>query len=138
MIAPDGTAFPNHHRYSEVQAEERIAYLLLWGEDGPKRADAWGSFTVTEGWSLTHQRNSLRPRALVPRLWGCRHLASSRNSSVSLNASSGNEYDYVTGCCEATGGVVNNDQRAREYGSRLEARLTGAALKPYRVGSENR
>lgn len=41
MIAPDGTVFPNHHRYTEVRPEDRIAYALLWGEDGPKHADAW-------------------------------------------------------------------------------------------------
>jgi uncharacterized protein YndB with AHSA1/START domain len=44
MIAPDGTVFPNHHRYGEVRAEERIGYTLLWGENGPKHADAWVSF----------------------------------------------------------------------------------------------
>lgn len=41
MIGPDGTVFPNHHRYVEVRSEERIAYTLLWGENGPKHADAW-------------------------------------------------------------------------------------------------
>ncbi|HEV7416967.1 MAG TPA: SRPBCC family protein, partial [Tianweitania sediminis] len=44
MIAPDGTIFPNHHLYHEVREEERIAYSLLWGENGPKHADAWASF----------------------------------------------------------------------------------------------
>jgi uncharacterized protein YndB with AHSA1/START domain len=44
MIAPDGTVFPNHHRYHEVRPEERIGYSLLWGENGPKHADAWASF----------------------------------------------------------------------------------------------
>jgi uncharacterized protein YndB with AHSA1/START domain len=44
MVAPDGTVFPNHHRYGEVRAEERIGYTLLWGENGPKHADAWASF----------------------------------------------------------------------------------------------
>jgi uncharacterized protein YndB with AHSA1/START domain len=44
MIAPDGTVFPNHHRYVEVRPEERLAYILLWGENGPKHADAWASF----------------------------------------------------------------------------------------------
>jgi uncharacterized protein YndB with AHSA1/START domain len=44
MIAPDGTVFPNHHRFAEVRAEERIGYMLLWGENGPKHADAWVSF----------------------------------------------------------------------------------------------
>lgn len=49
MIAPDGTVFPNHHRYSEVRAEERIGYTLLWGENGPKHADAWVSFEDQDG-----------------------------------------------------------------------------------------
>ncbi|WP_353641238.1 SRPBCC domain-containing protein [Mesorhizobium sp. WSM2239] len=44
MIGPDGTVFPNHHRYGEVRAEERMGYTLLWGENGPKHADAWASF----------------------------------------------------------------------------------------------
>lgn len=44
MIAPDGTVFPNHHLYGEVKAGERISYTLLWGENGPKHADAWASF----------------------------------------------------------------------------------------------
>lgn len=44
MIAPDGKIFPNHHLYTTVQPEERIAYTLLWGENGPKHADAWASF----------------------------------------------------------------------------------------------
>jgi uncharacterized protein YndB with AHSA1/START domain len=49
MIAPDGTVFPNHHRYGEVRAGERIAYTLLWGENGPKHADAWASFEDQDG-----------------------------------------------------------------------------------------
>jgi len=49
MIAPDGTVFPNHHRYTEVRPEERIAYSLLWGENGPKHADAWASFEEHDG-----------------------------------------------------------------------------------------
>jgi uncharacterized protein YndB with AHSA1/START domain len=44
MIAPDDTVFPNHHLYNEVRPEERIGYTLLWGENGPKHADAWASF----------------------------------------------------------------------------------------------
>ena len=48
MIAPDGTVFPNHHRYAEVRAEDRIGYAL-WGENGPKHADAWVSFDEAEG-----------------------------------------------------------------------------------------
>lgn len=49
MIAPDGTVFPNHHRYGEVRPEERICYTLLWGENGPKHADAWASFEDQDG-----------------------------------------------------------------------------------------
>ena len=44
MIAPDGTVFPNHHLYNEVRPEEGFGYALLWGENGPKHADAWASF----------------------------------------------------------------------------------------------
>lgn len=49
MIAPDGTVFPNHHLYTEVRPEERIGYSLLWGENGPKHADAWVSFEERDG-----------------------------------------------------------------------------------------
>ncbi|MDI4656982.1 SRPBCC family protein [Xanthobacter autotrophicus] len=49
MIAPDGTVFPNHHLYTEVRPEERIGYTLLWGENGPKHADAWASFEDQDG-----------------------------------------------------------------------------------------
>lgn len=49
MIAPDGTVFPNHHVYGEVRPEERIGYTLLWGENGPKHADAWASFEDQDG-----------------------------------------------------------------------------------------
>lgn len=49
MVAPDGTVFPNHHLYGEVRAEESIGYTLLWGENGPKHADAWASFEEQDG-----------------------------------------------------------------------------------------
>jgi uncharacterized protein YndB with AHSA1/START domain len=49
MVAPDGTIYPNHHLYKEVRPEERIGYTLLWGENGPKHADAWASFEDREG-----------------------------------------------------------------------------------------
>jgi uncharacterized protein YndB with AHSA1/START domain len=49
MIAPDGTVFPNHHLYTEVRPEERISYTLLWGENGPKHADAWASLEEQDG-----------------------------------------------------------------------------------------
>lgn len=48
MIAPDGTIFPNHHLYNEVHPEERIDYSLLWGENGPKHADASVTFVEEE------------------------------------------------------------------------------------------
>lgn len=54
MIAPDGTVFPNHHRYTRLTPEKRIDYMLLWGENGPKHADAWIEFTPTpEGTTVT-------------------------------------------------------------------------------------
>ena len=44
MIAPDGTVFPNHHRYTLIQPKERIEYTLLWGESGPEHAHATATF----------------------------------------------------------------------------------------------
>lgn len=44
MIAPDGTVFPNHHKYTRIEPEKRIAYTLHWGEDGPKHADSVAVF----------------------------------------------------------------------------------------------
>ena len=49
MIGPDGTTYPNHHRYGEMRAGERLSYTLLWGEDGPKHADAWAAFEEEGG-----------------------------------------------------------------------------------------
>lgn len=49
MIGPDGTVFPNHHRYTVVQPEARIEYTLHWGENGPKHADALAEFTDEGG-----------------------------------------------------------------------------------------
>jgi uncharacterized protein YndB with AHSA1/START domain len=49
MIAPDGTVFPNHHRYVRIEPQKRIDYMLLWGENGPKHADAWVEFCEVEG-----------------------------------------------------------------------------------------
>jgi uncharacterized protein YndB with AHSA1/START domain len=49
MIGPDGTVYPNHHLYGEVRAEDRIGYALLWGEHGPKHADAWAMFEDQDG-----------------------------------------------------------------------------------------
>ena len=54
MIAPDGTVFPNHHRYTRITPQKRLDYTLLWGENGPKHADAWIEFTPTaDGTSVT-------------------------------------------------------------------------------------
>jgi uncharacterized protein YndB with AHSA1/START domain len=47
MIGPDGTVYPNHHRYTRVQPLRRIEYALHWGENGPKHADAWVTFDAT-------------------------------------------------------------------------------------------
>lgn len=49
MIGPDGTVYPNHHRYGARIPEVRLDYALLWGEHGPKHADAWASFAEAEG-----------------------------------------------------------------------------------------
>ncbi|MFD1807306.1 SRPBCC domain-containing protein [Gemmobacter lanyuensis] len=35
MIAPDGTVFPNHHRYSEISPQDRICYTLHWERTAP-------------------------------------------------------------------------------------------------------
>ena len=51
MIGPDGTVYPNHHLYGEVRVEERLGYTLLWGENGPKHADAWASFEDEDGFT---------------------------------------------------------------------------------------
>jgi uncharacterized protein YndB with AHSA1/START domain len=44
MIGPDGTVYPNHHRYIVIQPHNRITYTLHWGENGPKHADASADF----------------------------------------------------------------------------------------------
>ncbi|WP_295079321.1 SRPBCC domain-containing protein [Tabrizicola sp.] len=49
MIAPDGTVFPNHHKYGAVIPGSRLDYTLHWGENGPKHADAWASFEDVDG-----------------------------------------------------------------------------------------
>ncbi|MCX7287973.1 MAG: SRPBCC domain-containing protein [Rhodobacterales bacterium] len=48
MIGPDGTVYPNHHRYGRVEPQKRIEYTLHFGENGPKHADAAADF-VDEG-----------------------------------------------------------------------------------------
>ena len=49
MIGPDGKEWPNHHLYTEITPEERIAYTLLWGEDGPEHAKAEARFEELDG-----------------------------------------------------------------------------------------
>lgn len=49
MIGPDGTVYPNHHLYTEVSPEKSIEYTLLWGENGPKHADAWVALEEQDG-----------------------------------------------------------------------------------------
>lgn len=49
MIGPDGTVFPNHHRYVEVTPERQIGYTLSGGENGPKHADATVTFEAVGG-----------------------------------------------------------------------------------------
>lgn len=44
MIGPDGTVYPNHHRYTRFDPAGGIDYALLWGENGPKHADACARF----------------------------------------------------------------------------------------------
>ncbi len=44
MIGPDGTVWPNHHRYGTVKPEDRLGYTLHASENGPKHADAWALF----------------------------------------------------------------------------------------------
>ena len=44
MIAPDGTVYPNHHRYTRLVPGQRIDYTLHWGEDGPLHAEASANF----------------------------------------------------------------------------------------------
>lgn len=51
MIGPDGTVYPNHHVYGEVRTQDRLCYTLLWGENGPRHADAWASFEDQGGFT---------------------------------------------------------------------------------------
>lgn len=44
MIGPDGTVWPNHHRYTHWAPLRRIDYALLWGENGPLHAEASARF----------------------------------------------------------------------------------------------
>ena len=49
MIGPDGTVYPNHHRYHRFDRSCGISYTLHWGENGPKHADAEATFTDLGG-----------------------------------------------------------------------------------------
>ena len=44
MIGPAGTVWPNHHFGIRHWPMTRIDYMLLWGENGPKHADASARF----------------------------------------------------------------------------------------------
>jgi uncharacterized protein YndB with AHSA1/START domain len=48
MIGPDGTVYPNHHKYTRHVPCQRIDYTLHWGENGPKHADASVVFQKVE------------------------------------------------------------------------------------------
>lgn len=45
MIGPDGKVWPNHHRITRHDREQRIDYALLSGADGARHADASVTFT---------------------------------------------------------------------------------------------
>lgn len=49
MIGPDGTVYPNHHLYHRLVPCSQIDYTLLWGENGPKHADASARFEELDG-----------------------------------------------------------------------------------------
>ena len=49
MIAPDGTVFPNHHRYTPIDPGARIDYTLHWGENRPEHANASAVFEDLRG-----------------------------------------------------------------------------------------
>lgn len=49
MVGPDGTVYPNHHKYHRFGPETGIEYSLHWGEDGPKHADASVRFKEMSG-----------------------------------------------------------------------------------------
>ncbi len=54
MIGPDGTVFPNHHRYGRIRPGTALDYTLHWGENGPEHAKAWATLdTVPEGTRVT-------------------------------------------------------------------------------------
>lgn len=49
MIGPDGMTWPNHHRYTRFDPARGIDYVLHWGENGPKHADARVQFEDLDG-----------------------------------------------------------------------------------------
>lgn len=57
MIGPDGTVYPNHHRYTAITPMTLIAYDLLMGEDGPLHANA--TVTMAEDGAKTHVTMSM-------------------------------------------------------------------------------
>lgn len=59
MIAADGRVFPNHHRYHVMTPQSALSYSLLWGENGPKHADAWAGFEDVAGTGGTATRVTL-------------------------------------------------------------------------------
>lgn len=63
MIGPDGTVYPNHHRYSRHDPLRRIDYALHAGEDGSKHADASVLFDDLGG----RTRVTLRMTFLTPK-----------------------------------------------------------------------
>jgi uncharacterized protein YndB with AHSA1/START domain len=44
MIGTGGTVYPNHHKSIRHRPMKQIDYTLLWGENGPKHADASARF----------------------------------------------------------------------------------------------
>lgn len=44
MIGPDGTVYPNHHRYGDVLPMERFSHRLHGRENGPIHATALAGF----------------------------------------------------------------------------------------------
>ncbi len=60
MIAPDGTVFPNHHRYGRMQDGQGLSYTLHWGENGPKTRRSLGQFRRDRRRDPGHAGHGLR------------------------------------------------------------------------------
>ena len=65
------------------EPEERICYTLLWGENGPKHADAWASFEdqdgatkVTLGMIFSTAAEFQEAKSIGASSWGCKPLVS--------------------------------------------------------------